>query len=399
MQAQIRYFIPETDDMVDPDYDFINDVHSGGKGNWENQVFAHQLYPEPNYDGILMSRAVLETTKAKKDRIEELGVHRFLRVSPDFPVMGDCGAFSYLKQRVPPYTTEKVIEYYTRLGFDYGVSVDHLIVTATEQQKKFRYELTIHNAEVFLKQHRKAGLKWEPIGAVQGWDPKSYATAAAQYIKMGYRYLALGGLVRSSSTEICAILQEVQKAATGVKIHLFGVTRPNYIKDFAALGVTSFDSSTPLRRACLGDLDNYWTPTRDYRAIRVQEVEEALDKQTLQSLRRFDQGDADLEEVYQAITWHDDHYDHRVLPQVLARISDPFLWERKWKARLLERRLNVEHYRGTLQAAPWRECDCPICQRLGIEVMIFRGRNRNWRRGFHNTYVFYQQMERDPELV
>src|ERR1700730_134920 len=119
MQAQIRYFIPETDDMVDPDYDFINDVHSGGKGNWENQVFAHQLYPEPNYDGILMSRAVLETTKAKRDRLEELGVHSFLRVPSDFTVMGDSGAFSYIKKAKPDYETQDVLDYYTRLGFDY----------------------------------------------------------------------------------------------------------------------------------------------------------------------------------------------------------------------------------------------------------------------------------------
>ena len=38
----------------------------------------------------------------------------------------------YIKETAPPYTTADVLEYYTRLGFDYGVSLDHLIVKATE---------------------------------------------------------------------------------------------------------------------------------------------------------------------------------------------------------------------------------------------------------------------------
>jgi hypothetical protein len=49
-KSKLRYFIPEWDDQVDADYDFINDIHSGGSGNWHNQVYAHQMYPAPNYD-------------------------------------------------------------------------------------------------------------------------------------------------------------------------------------------------------------------------------------------------------------------------------------------------------------------------------------------------------------
>ena len=33
---------------------------------------------------------------------------------------------------------------------------------------------------------------------------------------------------------------------------------------------------------------------------------------------------------------------------------------------------------------------CEICQKWGVEVAVFRGNNRNRRRGFHNTYVFYK---------
>ena len=91
------------------------------------------MYPTPNYDGILLSRAVAEKSKSKAARINEMGVHRMLRVPREFPIMGDCGAFDYIMEDVPPYSTEDVIDYYTRL-ISTSVSVDHLIVKATDHQ-------------------------------------------------------------------------------------------------------------------------------------------------------------------------------------------------------------------------------------------------------------------------
>jgi hypothetical protein len=52
------------------------------------------------------------------------------------------------------------------------------------------------------------------------------------------------------------------------------------------------------------------------------------------------------------------------------------------------RRANDEQ---TLRDYPWRSCPCQICRDIGIEVIIFRGNDRNRRRGFHNCWVFYRQ--------
>jgi hypothetical protein len=51
-------------------------------------------------------------------------------------------------------------------------------------------------------------------------------------------------------------------------------------------------------------------------------------------------------------------------------------------------------YRRTLEDRPWEKCECSICKSQGIEVAIFRGNNRNRRRGFHNTWVFYRLLQR-----
>lgn len=243
-RQKLRYFIPEWDDLVDPDYDFATDTHAGGVSDWSNEAYAHQLYPEPNYDGILISKVVAEKSKKKKERINRLGVHRFLRVPREFPIMGDCGAFGYIMEEKPPYTTDEMLDYYTRLDFDMGVSLDHLIVSATHEQRQARFDLTLHNADEFLTGHRAAGLGWTPIGAVQGWDPASYAQGAAAMVAMGYKYIALGGMVRSTTKEILRVLDAVHRVVpSDVQMHLFGLARLGAMADFARLGVTSVDSA------------------------------------------------------------------------------------------------------------------------------------------------------------
>lgn len=388
-RSQLSYFIPEWDDLVDPHFDFNNDVHSGGSGDWFNEVYAHQLYREPNYDGILVSKVVAEKTKKKTELINRLGVHRFLRLPREFPVMGDCGAFGYINEKVPPYTTPEILEYYTRLDFDFGVSIDHLIVSSTMSERRERYELTINNAADFLTEHRRERLNWTPIGAVQGWDPKSYARAAEQCVAMGYEYIALGGLVRTPTREVLEVLSAVHDVVpTTVKIHLFGLARISAMSAFASLGVRSVDSASLLRRAWMGTGQNYLSATgKFYAAIRIPEAGKSfrakrmvsegraslsqvqyLETRCLDAMRRFDAGVLGVDETLD----HLEEYDQLITPERPATRS------------LL---------RETLEERPWEDCVCDICRRDGIQVVIFRGNNRNRRRGFHNTYVFYRLLQ------
>lgn len=384
-RAKLRYFIPEWDDLVDPDYDFENDVHSGGSGDWSNQVYAHQMYEEPNYDGILVSKVTAEQGKKKRERINEFGVHRFLRVPRTFPVMGDCGAFGYIKEQTPPYETTEILDYYSRLDFDYGVSIDHLIVTATAADSKFRYDLTMHNAEEFLREHLARGLTWTPIGAVQGWDAPSYAQAAKQYSKMGYKHIGLGGLVRTSTAKLLPILQAVRDATPdGLNIHLFGVARLDALADFIRFGINSVDSASYLRQAWMSTKTSYVLPDASYTALRIPEAGKSyrakrmkehaelsddrilsMERDALRGVREYAKGEASMDAALTALMEYDQH--------------------------VTTDRVDMEPlYRRTLEERPWERCDCAVCRDSGVEVVIFRGNNRNRRRGFHNTRVFYE---------
>jgi hypothetical protein len=389
-RQKLRYFIPEWDDLVDRDFDFVTDTHSGGQGDWSNEVYAYQLYPEPYSDGILISKVVAEKSKKKAERINAMGVHRYLRLPRTYPIMGDCGAFGYIKEEVPPYSTAEILDYYTRLDFDYGVSIDHLIVAATGQQRQFRYELTIHNAEEFLREHQKLGLTWTPIGAVQGWDPESYANAARQYADMGYSYIGLGGLVRTNTREILRICEAVHAVIPdSMGVHLFGIARLDALTDFARLGVKSVDSASFMRRAWMGTGENYLSADGVwYAAIRIPEAGasfrakrmvsegraivdavERLERTCMQAMLDFDAGILGVEATLDILA----EYDHLITP---------------------DRPDTRELMRHTLEAAPWKTCPCDICRRDGVQVVIFRGNNRNRRRGFHNTFVFYRLLQR-----
>jgi hypothetical protein len=388
-RSRLSYFIPDWDDHVDPDYDFATDTHSGASSDWSNQVYAHQLYPEPNYDGILVSKVVAEASRRKKARINELGVHRFLRVPPEFFVMGDCGAFGYIKEDKPPYTTDEILDYYTRLGFNAGVSVDHLIVAATQGQRRQRYDLTLQNAEDMLAEHRRQRLRWEPIGAVQGWDADSYAEAARRTVAMGYQYIALGGLVRSSTPAILRIVRQVHEVVpASVKIHLFGVARLGALSAFADMGVRSVDSSSFLRQAWVRTATSYVLEDDAYAALRIPESGKSyrakrmarhapiskerladLEKEALRAVRAYAGNSCSLDGCLNALL----EYDRYVTSE---RVDMSQL------------------YQKTLGARPWERCCCRICRTWGVEVIIFRGNNRNRRRGFHNTWVFYNLFQR-----
>lgn len=137
---KLKYFLPDWEDRLDPNFDFVNDEYSEEhkKNPYENDVYAHQIFKEPPYDGILFSLSVFQS----KISLNGDGVHykirnqtnikNYLKIPEELSlvVMGDCGAFGYVKEKEPPpfYTVENVSNLYEKLGFDYGVSVDHLVV-------------------------------------------------------------------------------------------------------------------------------------------------------------------------------------------------------------------------------------------------------------------------------
>jgi hypothetical protein len=56
-------------------------------------------------------------------------------------------------------------------------------------------------------------------------------------------------------------------------------------------------------------------------------------------------------------------------------------------------------YRRTLSDRPWEQCTCAMCGSVGINTLIFRGANRNKRRGAHNTWRLFQQVRMQQKVT
>ena len=92
--------------------------------------------------------------------------------------------------------------------------------------------------------------------------------------KLGYEFIALGGMVPMKTHEILSVcLARIQISRPATKLHLLGVTRCEEVDRFSDYGVASFDSTSPLLKAFKDAKDNYFTLESTYSSIRVPQVE------------------------------------------------------------------------------------------------------------------------------
>ena len=319
--------------------------------------------------------------------------------------MGDCGAFSYVRENAPPFTVQEVIDFYSQCGFDYGLSVDHVILgfqpeldqslpglDVVPEEWRERQKITLELAEEFLstlRGRRRAASRRS--GSPRGGAPARTRLPSRELQKTRLPLHRPGRHGPAQDGGDPRLPEEGREP--------FGSRRRSSTcsasrgssrsRSSADLGVVSFDSTSPLRQAFKDDKDNYYTLERTYCAVRVPQVEgnaklrsrivagagrpgrgRRLERRLPgQPWRRFDRGECDVGEVVEALRDYEQIHDGR---------SD---------------RSTV--YAEILRDRPWKDCPCEICRRLGIHVMLFRGAERNRRRGFHNLFVFYRRLRRE----
>ncbi|MGW4126969.1 tRNA-guanine transglycosylase DpdA [Amycolatopsis japonica] len=406
----MKFFFPDSQDQIDREFDFLAEEKGIFRVRQRDDLYAHEALHEPPFHGLLVSKAIVDGTAngtgkytvAQRHRLYRQGARKFFRLDHagrTLEIMGDCGAFNYIREDVPPYSPDDVIDFYEGCGFDLGVSVDHVIFgydPATDngadadglQDWRRRQEITLELATEFLVKVRKEA-SFEPLGVAQGWSPGSYAHSVASLQKMGYSRIALGGMVPLKTQDIMtclAAIADVRDSAT--RLHLLGISRCENATGFAARGVTSFDSTSAFQQAYKDERNNYHTLERTYMAIRVPQVDGnpklrkavragrisqdaaiTCERDCMRLLRAYAGREVTADAVLAALRTYED-------------LHDP------GKDR-------SDAYRQTLEARPWERCTCGICDRIGIEVVIFRGSERNKSRGFHNLSVLARQLDHE----
>lgn len=425
----MKFLYSDTQDYVDPGYDFLNDRNSPGRERYWSDVYAHELMEPAPYDGLLVAMSAVRQAPGvaaskvrystrEEQRLLRDGARKFLRYDDirfkDAMLMGDCGAFAYADHPEPAYSPKEVLEFYIEAGFTHGVSPDHIIFDCdlsnpSENEVgaavRRRYAVTLDNAEAFLKLTKCDGMPFEPLGPVQGWSPNSMAEAAYRLERMGYGYLAIGGLVPLKVDAIKTVLSAIRaRIHRNTKIHLLGFAKADSIHEFTDFGITSFDSTSPLIRAFKDEKANYYSEGSDgrlayYTAIRIpQAIENSRllqgikrgifsaedlhlrERKALAELRSFDRGNSNVSVTLEAVM---DYHQFLIRGDGTA-------------GALQDKALSkiASHIQRTLEHEPWKQCRCDVCRAIGVEVIIFRSSNRNKRRGFHNLGVYHRHLRK-----
>jgi hypothetical protein len=411
----MKFYFPDSQDQVDPSFDFLTEERSIYRVRQRDDHYAHEALHKPPFDGLLVSKAIVDGlpgaagkyTVAQRQRFYRVGVRTFFRLDsaagPRIDTLGDCGAFTYVRDDVPPYTADEVIDFYDDAGFDLGISIDHVIfgydlaadhdlAHPLRREWQRRQDLTLDLANEFRARARARKVRFQLLGVAHGWSPASYATAVRALQRIGYTRIALGGMVPLKTREILACLQAVNAVRRSkTQLHLLGISRCENVSAFTAAGVTSFDSTSPFRQSFKDDSDNYYALDGTYTALRVPQVDGnpklkariragqipqadaiRLERRCLKYLRAYELKTVKINAVIDALTEYDELCDNT-------------------------RKNRSEQYRRTLEDQPWRSCRCGLCESAGIEIAVFRGAERNKRRGFHNLHVFRRRLYRELE--
>lgn len=421
----MKFIFADSLDYVDPAFDFIADRSPAERQPYWDDAYPHEILGYAPYDGVLVSRGIIgdhrvkgKYTASQARRFHLVGARKFLRLDkPQFAhldIFGDCGAFTYVQEERPPYSASEMAEFYDECGFTHGASVDHIIfdfdpnaqgMAGGSEDAKARFEITLENAETFRREALAIDAGFVPMGVVQGWSPGSMAEAARRLVAMGYDYLALGGMVPLKSPEIKLCLAAIRDAIPqATRLHILGFAKADDIDGFHSFDIASFDTTSPLIRAFKDARQNYYLPggglaLRYFTSIRIPQALEnpklqrtvkkgifraedlvAMESAALAALRGYDAGSAEMGDVLEAVLAYSAAL---VEEKPYAECADsPSL------TRLAAR------YRETLAERPWQQCGCPICTHVGVEVIIFRGSNRNKRRGIHNLAIYHDHIER-----
>jgi len=412
---KVKFYFPDSHDFVDPSFDFEKETNNEHRVIQRDDKYAHEIFSSPVYDGILVSKAIVEGLSgvkgrysvAQRQRFFREGIYRFFRLPKHYSTMGDCGAFSYAKEERPPYSVEDVAEFYTNSGMTYGIAMDHIIfdyesdtvkkpkiIDERLRECKRRAELNTENASKFFNIAKSE--PFTPYGVAHGWNPSSYAKSVDSLQNMGYDRIALGGMIPLKTKDILEILIKVDEVRNlRTQFHLLGINRLDHIATFYKYGVTSFDSTSPLMQGLKDDKFNYHMSDHKYTSIAVPQVdanntmrklvakgqvnqEQAikLERACLECIIKYDRNEIGKDEVLNTLCDYEKLYLQDAHKNTRRHLMDKVLTDK-----------------------PWNRCECEICNDIGIHVVLKRAAARNRRRGFHNLYVSYNKISKELEKI
>ena len=278
-------------------------------------------------------------------------------------IFGDSGAFSFVEEDVPPISVNDVIDFFNLIGVDRGASLDHIVPDydsgydyffgGLSAPKKYldRMEITKENGFKFLEECKKQDVRFQPIGAVQGWSPNSYVECVQAFQKMGYKKIAIGGVAHLSKPSVIELLKRVKEVIGETEIHLFGLTQPKILKAVQMPNITSVDGMGPFISSVVSG-SYFGADRKRYMCVPLEDVNKSEEYERIMGTSDF----LKVEEIF-----------------------DP------------ETNFSKDRMLKTLKSRIWESCDCAVCEELGAKVVLHH-KEYSRIRGLHNMYITGKQL-------
>lgn len=163
---------------------------------------------------------------------------------PNTSILWDCGAYSYRYLNIPKLRGQLVTPQWAISEYkerskpgDIVVSPDALLLgTNINQRRQFNYESAARFIELAGALEGRI-----PMAVVHGLSTEERVERAVELYNLGYRALAIGGLVPTASDKpkniqiVKTLVEELQKLSEKIWIHIFGLSAPEYEESFSSV--------------------------------------------------------------------------------------------------------------------------------------------------------------------
>ncbi len=393
IEKKLEFFLPFEFDQIPSKWDSWNDT-------WENsgkKFFIWNCFKRVPFDGLLISKVKfdLKKTRYKSDLKKNSNLKNLLKLPNNIKLFGDCGAFQYRFKSRPPFRTKDLLDFYQKYGFDMGCSIDHIIIDKKNKNlREKRYQITKNFAKECIQEFKSNNYTFELFGVAQGWDIESYLNMIKYLYELGYENLCIGGLVgvkaKSKNPKEFSLIRFIEqlnlllKEYKFKKIHIFGRGNPYLLNLYLKYGITQFDYNI-MRKSWTDEKKSYILfdkkakTLKYYTSIRIPLIKNSMGKQNSEflifnKLKDFERGKisgnvfiAELDKYYQK-------YNNILNIKKKFKINKPLL-------------------QNLLTDEPWSSCECDLCKKFGVHVIVFRRRMRNVMRAFHNVYNYYLYLQ------
>jgi len=215
-----------------------------------------------------------------------------------------------------------------------------------------RWNLNLWNAQRHIDEFTRQSLpkNLRPLGVIHGFDEKSLIECARHLKEMGYEYFALGSqetISRLDRGSIATFINALPKEVS--YLHVLGVSSMDLFKEYSVTGVSSIDSSTPIKEAFTNGF---------YFSRPLQRYKICTERLNVNWIRGW--GYANL-------------------------VCNP-IWQKKCGRLCDDLNANLKKRVSTVEDLP--SCDCPVCHKFGVQegLLLVGKKIYNNRRALHNYF-------------